>query len=78
MPDWQSIVVVLIVIAAALYAGRRAWSRLRSFVPNSHETTFPESSCGKCEAKQPQRDHNNTLPTVKVLVQIERSLSSRR
>jgi len=78
MLDWQSIVVVLIVIAAALYAGRRAWSRLRSFVPNSHGTAFPESSCGKCEANQARREPNNPPPTVKILVRIERSPASRR
>ena len=31
MPDWQSIAVALIVLAALLYTARRALARLRSF-----------------------------------------------
>jgi hypothetical protein len=44
--DWQTILVILIVLAAAFFVGRRIWQRLHSFsraTANSCET-----GCGKC------------------------------
>ncbi|HKR00343.1 MAG TPA: FeoB-associated Cys-rich membrane protein [Pyrinomonadaceae bacterium] len=53
MFDWQTIAVALIILAALVYTGRRAWSRLRSFrarrggVPAACET-----GCGSCGTEQ--------------------------
>ncbi|HKS26594.1 MAG TPA: hypothetical protein VJS44_02185 [Pyrinomonadaceae bacterium] len=46
MFDWQTILVALIIIAALLYAGRRALSRLRSFRLSKRSATACEAGCG--------------------------------
>ncbi|MEP6925292.1 MAG: FeoB-associated Cys-rich membrane protein [Pyrinomonadaceae bacterium] len=47
--DFQTILVILIISAAAFYVGRRVFSRLRSFSSNS--TGSCETGCGKCAAE---------------------------
>ncbi|HYO91485.1 MAG TPA: FeoB-associated Cys-rich membrane protein [Pyrinomonadaceae bacterium] len=46
MPDWQTILVALFIIGAALYAGRRALSRLRSFRTSKRNPSSCEAGCG--------------------------------
>ena len=50
--DWQTIIAVLIVLAALLYVGRRAWSRLRAFRAAKVGTTPCETGCGSCGGEQ--------------------------
>jgi hypothetical protein len=45
MIGWQTIVVTLIVLSAAVYAARRIWERLRSFRPTAG-CTETDSGCG--------------------------------
>lgn len=51
MFDWQAISVALIVLAALLYVGRRALSRLRSFALGGRGGASSSScatGCGNC------------------------------
>ena len=50
MPDWQSIAVALIVLAALLYTARRALARLRSFSTSGRggSASSCATGCGKC------------------------------
>ncbi|HEX8748542.1 MAG TPA: hypothetical protein VF717_15330 [Pyrinomonadaceae bacterium] len=50
MSDWQTILVALLIIAASLYAGRRALSRLRSFRTNRRGSSACEAGCGCSDA----------------------------
>ena len=61
MFDWQTIAVVLIILAALAYVARRALSRLRSFRLSKRQgAPSCSTGCGACgEAKQPAR----TAPT---------------
>ena len=68
--DWQTIVVGLIILAAAVYVGRRAWRRLRAFSA-SRAAASCETGCGKCEP-------STTKPAANPLVQIGRSMGLRR
>ena len=62
--DWQTIAVALIVLAALLYVGRRALSRLRAGRDGS-----TVSACGNC----PSEKSAVQAPAPRVLVQIDRS-----
>jgi hypothetical protein len=66
--DWQNIAVVVIVLAACVYVGRRGWARLRSFQARRANDTGCATGCGSCgsEPRVPQ-------PQAKVLVQIGRA-----
>jgi hypothetical protein len=70
MRDWQTIVVGLIILAAALYVGRRAWRRLRAFSASKAASSC-ETGCGKCGSE-------STSTTPNPLVQIGRSMGLRR
>jgi hypothetical protein len=64
--DWQSIVVALVVLAAAAYVARRAWARLRSMRAGAKSA----SDCGSCGdvGGKPRP----AAPQATVLVQIGR------
>ena len=46
--DWQSIVVALIIAAAAVYLARRVWRRL-----SARESASCATGCGKCGDETP-------------------------
>ena len=71
--DWQTAVVVLIVLAAALYVGRTALARVRS-MRGRGDASLPDccSGCGAGETKRPD------TPAPKVLVQIGRATTRQR
>jgi hypothetical protein len=48
MLDWQTITVALIILAALLYAGRRAWSHLSSFRAKRAGESSCATGCGSC------------------------------
>jgi len=50
VPDWQSIAVALIVLAALIYTARRALARLRSFSTSGRggADSSCATGCGKC------------------------------
>jgi hypothetical protein len=50
MFDWQNIVVALIVLAALVYVGRRAFRRIRAFSMARAGAASCETGCGKCES----------------------------
>ncbi|HEX8920315.1 MAG TPA: FeoB-associated Cys-rich membrane protein [Pyrinomonadaceae bacterium] len=52
MIDWQTIAVALIILAALVYTGRRAWSRLRSFQAKRSSDASCETGCGNCGSEQ--------------------------
>jgi hypothetical protein len=72
MRDWQSIVVALVILAAAFYVGRRVWKRLRAFT-SSRAASSCETGCGKCGSK----NKSSALP-ANSLVYIDCSMSLRR
>jgi len=47
MFDWQTILVILIVAAAAAYVGAQALNRLRSF-NSKRAASSCETGCGNC------------------------------
>jgi hypothetical protein len=52
MFDWQNITVALIILAAAVYTGRLAWMRLRSFRAAKGDAASCETGCGSCGNNQ--------------------------
>jgi hypothetical protein len=52
MFDWQTITVALIILAAAIYVGRLAWTRLRSFRAAKGGAASCETGCGSCGSDQ--------------------------
>ncbi|HEV7843746.1 MAG TPA: hypothetical protein VGO69_08605, partial [Pyrinomonadaceae bacterium] len=46
MLDWQTILVTLFILAAALYVARRGLSRLRSFRAGKRNSSTCETGCG--------------------------------
>ena len=52
MLDWQVIAVALIILAALVYTGRRAWSRLRSFQAKRSSEASCAAGCGNCGSDQ--------------------------
>jgi predicted negative regulator of RcsB-dependent stress response len=73
MRDWQTIVVVLIILAAAIYVGWRVWKRLRAFTSARAGASSCETGCGKCGTAT----KSSTSP-ANPLVQIGRSMGLRR
>ena len=74
MVDWQSIAVALIILAALIYTGRRAWLRLRSFRASRSSDASCETGCGSCGSDQKAK----TATPRTVFVEISRSNTSRR
>lgn len=72
MRNWQGIVVGLIILAAAIYVGRRAWRRLRAFSA-SRSAASCETGCGKCGSET-----KSSAAPANSLVQIGRSMGLRR
>ena len=55
MSDWQTIVVVLIILAALAYVARRALSRLRSFRLSKRQgAPACSTGCGACGEAKPE------------------------
>jgi hypothetical protein len=71
MPDWQTIAVALIILAACVYAARRGWARLRSFRAAGANTPACTTGCGSCGSGDSEAD--KTTPHANVLVQIGRT-----
>ncbi|MGH9941338.1 MAG: hypothetical protein ACRD9R_03145 [Pyrinomonadaceae bacterium] len=67
--NWQNIAVILIVIGAALYVGRRGWARVRSFAARRGQQQLALSDCGACDAGGAKQKSDTAAP-IKVLVQI--------
>jgi hypothetical protein len=75
MFDWQTILVALIILAALIYTGRRAWSRLRSFqATRGAAAASCETGCGSCGSDQKPKP---ATPRT-VFVEITRSRTSGR
>jgi hypothetical protein len=74
MIDWQTIAVALIILAALVYTGRRAWSRLRSFQAKRASDASCETGCGNCGSEQKPK----TATPRTVFVEISRSRTSSR
>jgi hypothetical protein len=73
MFDWQTITVALIILAAAIYVGRLALMRLRSFRAARGDAASCETGCGSCG--------NNQKPVATektVFVEISRYKTSSR
>jgi hypothetical protein len=74
MFDWQTITVALIILAAAIYVGRLAWMRLRSFRAAKGGAASCETGCGSCGTNQ-----KPATPTQRtVFVEISRYKTSSR
>jgi hypothetical protein len=73
MIDWQTIAVALIILAALIYTGRRAWSRLRSFQAGKKAAAACETGCGSCGTEQKPKP---ATPRT-VFVEISRSRTSK-
>ncbi|HEY0379554.1 MAG TPA: hypothetical protein VGC87_21730 [Pyrinomonadaceae bacterium] len=72
--DWQAIAVALIILAALIYTGRRAWSRLRAFRASKNISTPCETGCGSCGGEQKPKP---AATTRTVFVEISRIKSKR-
>lgn len=70
--DWQTSLVILIVLAAAFYIGRMAWARVRS-MRGRGDVSLP--ACAGCDAGGAKK---MDAPAPKVLVQIGRAPNSQR
>ena len=66
--DLQNVAVLLIVLAALAYVGRRGWARVRGLVGRGGVDSSCATGCGKCGTEQTQAQPAAT----KVLVQIGR------
>ncbi|MDX6692880.1 MAG: hypothetical protein QOF02_483 [Blastocatellia bacterium] len=68
MLDWQTIAVILIIMAACLYVGRHGWRRLRSFrAGGKNVDNACATGCGQC----PSNESKTSAPAT-TLVQIRR------
>ncbi|PYS89460.1 MAG: hypothetical protein DMF64_17720 [Acidobacteria bacterium] len=65
--DWQNIAVLLIVLAACVYVGRRGWARLRSFQARRAEDAGCATGCGSCGSEP-----RTLQPQAKLLIQLGR------
>ncbi len=74
MIDWQTIAVALIILAALVYTGRRAWSRLRSFQAKRASEASCATGCGSCGTEQKPK----VATPRTVFVEISRSRSTPR
>ncbi|HEX8180383.1 MAG TPA: hypothetical protein VF525_12625 [Pyrinomonadaceae bacterium] len=65
--DWQNVAVLLLVLGALAYVGRRGWARLRSLGGRGMDAAGCATGCGSCgpAERTPQMQ-------PKVLVQIGR------
>jgi hypothetical protein len=70
--DWQTLVVILIVLAASLYVGRMAFNRLRSMRAGGGSVSLP--ACSGCDSEKTKP----SAPAPKVLVQIGRQHTTQR
>jgi hypothetical protein len=69
MIDWQTIAVVLIILAACLYVGRHALMRLRSFRAGGKGVDSScATGCGGCGANE-----SKPAAPANALVQIRRA-----
>jgi hypothetical protein len=73
--DWQAIAVALIILAALVYTGRRAWSRLSAFRASKNVSAPCETGCGSCGGEQKPKPAATTTRTV--FVEISRIKSKR-
>lgn len=71
--DWQTITAALIVFAALLYTGRRAWLRLSAFRASKGAPSPCETGCGSCGDDQKPKA---AIPRT-VFVEISRIKSKR-
>ncbi len=71
--DWQNIAVLLIVLAALGYVGRRGWARLRSFRARGANDAACAAGCGSCGPGP-----GLAQPAGARIVQIERAGGGRR
>lgn len=71
--DWQTIAAALIVLAALVYTGRRAWSRLRAFRASKGVSAPCETGCGSCGSEQKPKP---AMPRT-VFVEISRIKSNK-
>jgi hypothetical protein len=46
--DWQNVVVLLLVLAALAYVGRRGWARVRSLGARGKDDAACATGCGSC------------------------------
>jgi hypothetical protein len=72
--DWQSIAVLLIILAALIYTGRRTWAHLLSFRAKRADDSACATGCGSCSSSP--KPKNDTPRTV--FVEITRSRRSSR
>ncbi|HEX8709688.1 MAG TPA: FeoB-associated Cys-rich membrane protein [Pyrinomonadaceae bacterium] len=70
MIDWQTLIVALIILAAVVYAGRRAWSRLRALSASRASQSSCETGCGSCQTSTQARP---AQPQRTVFVEISRT-----
>jgi hypothetical protein len=73
MIDWQTIAVALIILAAFVYTGRRAWATLRAFRAKRAGESSCATGCGNCASNQTPKP---ATPRT-VFVEISRSKTSR-
>jgi hypothetical protein len=66
MIDWQTIAVVLIILAAFLYVGRQGWMRLRSFRAGGKGTDSScATACGQCATNETKPAPANPLIQIR-------------
>lgn len=65
MIDWQTIVVVLIILAALFFVARRGFLRIRSMKAND---TSCETGCGKCESNSATHKNKRTIIQISRLI----------
>jgi hypothetical protein len=70
--DWQTAIVILIVLAAALYVGRMVLGRLRSMRAGGGNVSLP--ACSGCDNEKVKP----TAPAPKVLIQLSRKPTMRK
>ena len=63
MFDWQIILVVLALLLACAYVGRRGWLRLSSFARSrAMNASSCAQGCGGCGAREPTKQGERTIP----------------
>ena len=66
--DWQTIAVVILILAASAYVARRGIARLRSFgVGRKPATTSCEVDCGSCGDASTQAGRTQAQTLVKIV-----------
>jgi hypothetical protein len=68
MLSWQTIVVALIILAAAVYVGRLAWDQIRAFGKESDGDACAKG-CGNCPGTK------TPVFPAKQIIQLSRSKS---